>query len=67
MVTDFWQDLRYGARTLVKNSAFTLVSHAGRRYRREYRCIKRRQRSCCSNTIRNSPSCCCVTTVITGS
>ena len=26
MVTDFWQDLRYGARMLVKNSGFSLIA-----------------------------------------
>ena len=26
MVVDFWQDLRYGARMLVKNSGFSLIA-----------------------------------------
>ena len=26
MVADFWQDLRYGARMLVKNSGFSLIA-----------------------------------------
>ena len=26
MVADFWQDLRYGARMLLKNSGFSLIA-----------------------------------------
>ena len=45
-IEELWQDLRYGARMLLKNSGFTLIAviYAGARHRREHGGIKRGER-----------------------